>query len=73
MGRDLIAELAGCEAHAGAGMLQDIADLAAVQFCIGGHHDCSRVPNAEHQLQIVGTILRDDGDAFAGLKQQTVA
>ena len=44
MGRDLIAELAGCEAHAGAGMLQDIADLAAVQFCIGGHHDCSRVP-----------------------------
>jgi hypothetical protein len=30
------------------------------------------MPNAEHQLHVIGTILRGDGDTFAGLKKEMV-
>src|SRR6516225_3085667 len=73
MGRDLVAEFARCEAHASAGMLQDIAELATMKFCIGGHRSQPCMPNAEHQLHVVGTILCGDGDTVTGLKQETVA
>jgi len=30
------------------------------------------MPNAKHQLHVIGTILRGNGDTFAGLKEKTV-
>ena len=73
MGGDAANKLARCEAHAGTGMLQDVAELATMKFRIGGHRREPRMPDAEHQLDIVGTILRDYGNAVAGLQQKTVA
>src|SRR5215471_19256928 len=72
MGRDLVAELARCEADASAGMFQNVAELATVKFCIGRHRSQSGMPNAKHQLHVIGTILRGDGDTFAWLKEETV-
>jgi hypothetical protein len=30
------------------------------------------MPNAEHQLHVIGTILRGDGDTLTGLKEETM-
>ena len=54
-------------------MLQDVGQFSSVKFCIGGHRGQACVPNGEHQLDVVGTILRGDGDTFAWLKRETVA
>src|ERR1043166_2658297 len=53
-------------------MFQNVAELATMKFCIGGNRSQSRMPDAEHQLHVIGTILRDDGDTFTGLKIETV-
>ena len=61
------------KANPGAGMLQDVAEFAAVKFGIGGHRGQSGMPNAEHQLDIFRTILGDDDDALAGLQREALA
>ena len=73
MRRDLGIELVGSEADAGAGMLQNVAELAAVQFGVGRHCGQPRMPDAEHQLHIVGAVLRRDGDALARLQAEALA
>ncbi len=54
-------------------MLQNVAELATMKLCIGRNGSESAMPNTEHQLQIIGTILGDDGDAFTGLERETIA
>ena len=70
---DLGIEPVGREADAGAGMLQNVAELAAVQFGIGRHRGKSRVPNAEHELHIIGAVLRRYGDTLTRLKTEALA
>jgi hypothetical protein len=43
-----------------------------MKFCIGGHRSQSCMPNTEHQLHVMGTILRGDGNTLTGLKEETV-
>ena len=73
MRRDLGIEPVGSEADAGTGMLQNVAELAAVQFCVGRHGGKPGMPNAEHELHIIGAILRRDGDTLAGLQAEALA
>ena len=69
---DLAIKSARGEADASAGVFQDISELAAVQLGVRRHRCQSRVPNAEHQFEIVRRIFRDDGDALAGLKPEAL-
>ena len=71
--RDLGIEPVGSEADAGAGVLQNVAELAAVQFCVGRHRGEPRMPDAEHELDIIGAVLRRDGDTLAGLQAEALA
>ena len=66
VGRDLGIEPIRSEADAGAGVFEDIAKFAAMQFGVGRHRRQAGMPDAEHQLDVVRTILRGDGDALAG-------
>ena len=70
---DLGVESVGSEANAGAGMLQNVAELAAVQFGVGRHRGEPRMPDAEHELDIIGAVLRRDGDALARLQAEALA
>ena len=54
-------------------MFQDISELAAVQLGVRRHRGQSRVPDAEHQFEIVRRIFRDDGDALPGLKAEALS
>jgi hypothetical protein len=72
MGSDFGIESVRREADAGRRVLQDIGELAAMQLGVGGHRCQSRVPDAEHQFEIVRRVLRDDGDALAGLKAEAL-
>ena len=73
MRRNLGIEPVGSEADAGAGMLQNIAELAAVQLGIGRHRGEPRMPDAEHELDIVEAILRRDGNTLAGFQAEVRA
>ena len=72
VGRDLGIEPVRSEADAGAGVLEDVAKFAAVQFGVGRHRGQAGMPDAEHQLDIVRTILRGDGDPLAGRKPEAL-
>ena len=71
--RDLGIESVGSEADAGAGVLQNVAELAAVQLGVGRDRGEPRMPDAEHELDIVGAILRRDGDTLARLQAEALA
>ena len=43
-----------------------------MQLGVRRHRGQSRVPDAEHQFEIVRRIFRDDGDALTGLKPEAV-
>ena len=72
MGGDLGIESVRRETNASPGVLHDIGELAAMQFGVSGHCCQSRVPDAEHQFEIVWRILRDDGDTLAGFKVEAL-
>jgi hypothetical protein len=69
---DLAVESVRGEADASAGVFQDIGELAAVQLGVRRHRGQSRVPDAEHQFEIIRRIFRDDGDALTGLKAEAL-
>ena len=46
-------------------MFQDEAGFAAVQLGVDRHRREPRMPDAEHQLDVLGRVLGDDGDAVA--------
>src|SRR5262249_49905207 len=73
MRRDRRIEPRRCKADARAGMLEDIAELGAVQLGIGRHSGEPHVPDAEQQFEIGRRILADDGDAVAGGELQSSA
>ena len=62
MRRDLALELRRDEADAGAGVLQDEADLDRVQLGIGRYRRRAGVPDAVQDLEILDAVLRHDGD-----------
>ena len=70
MRRDLLVEAAGREAHARAGMLEDVAELAPVQLGVRRHRREAAVPDAVNGLEILDAVLRDDRDAIAGLQSE---
>ncbi len=71
--RDLAVDAGRSEADARAGLLQDIAELGAMQLGVGGNGGEAGVPNAVQQREIVGRILGRDGDAVAGRKFEPAA
>ena len=71
--RDLAVDAGRGKADARAGMLQDVAELGAVQLGIGRHGGEPGVPDAVEQFEIVGRILGGDGDAVAGRKPEPLA
>ncbi len=68
MRNDLAVEARGSKACASAGMLQDETAFAAVQLGIDRHRRKPGMPDAEHQLEVIGRVLGDDRDAVAGLE-----
>ncbi len=58
------------EAHARAGMLEDVAELAPVQLGVRRHRREAAVPDAVDGLEIFDAVLRDDRDAIAGLQPE---
>jgi len=73
MRRDRAIESGRSEANARAGLLQDKAELGAMQLGIGGNGGKTGMPDTVQQGEIVGRILGRDGDAVAGLEPQPVA
>ena len=49
-------------------MFEDVAELGAVQLGVRRHRGETRVPDAEQDFHIFGTVARDDGDAVTGLQ-----
>ena len=54
-------------------MLQNVAELGAVQLGVGRHRGEAGVPDAVEHFEIVGRVLGDDGDAVAGLEAELLA
>ena len=71
--RDLGVEAGRGKADARAGMLENVAELGAVQLGVGRHRGKPGVPDAVEQLEIVRRILGDDGDAVAGREPEPLA
>jgi hypothetical protein len=54
-------------------VLEDVGELEPVQLGIGGHGREAGMPDAVHDIEIVGRVLGDDGDAVAGLQTELAA
>ena len=68
--RDLLVEARRRETDARAGMFEDVAELAAMQLGVRRHRREPAVPDAVDRLDVFDAVLRDDGDAIAGLQSE---
>ncbi len=71
--RDVGIEALGGKADARARLLQDVAELGAVQLGIGRHRGEPCVPDAVKQFEIMMRILGGDGDPLAGRQAELLA
>ena len=71
--RDLGLKARRGEADPRARMLEDEAELAAMQLGVRRHRGKPGVPDAVHQGEIIDRVLGRDGDAIAGLKRAALA
>ena len=55
------------KAHARARMLNDVAELTAVQLGVGRHRGKPAVPDAVNRLDVFDAVLGNDRDTVAGL------
>src|SRR5262249_50999624 len=69
---NLAFDLLGRKAHARAGILQNVAELRAVQLRIDQNSRRSRVPDRVHRLEVFGAILGDDGDAITRIDSEAL-
>jgi hypothetical protein len=51
-------------------VLEDVAELGAVQLGVGGHGRETRMPDRVHRFEIFDAVPRDDGDAVARVEPQ---
>ena len=68
--RDFLVEPRRRETDARAGMLEDVAELAAMQLGVRRHRREAAMPDAVDRLDIFDAVLRDDRHAIAGLQPE---
>src|SRR4029077_19534896 len=70
--RDFGVETRRRKAYSCAGMLQDVTELTPMQLGVCRHGSETAVPDAENRLDVFDAILRNDGDAIAGLEPEAM-